>query len=162
MRCSSIGEPLFQPRAAPPRTEAADKAAPCDSPRRSASPPFLFLPTPFLAPLCAGRGGQTHEEAVGLICFPLSFHGREWDERLGFFFFFCIKKGNQKQLSQHCALAIYLNLFPFWLFNTVDRWRLKHWIAHHFSSALWIAQSFFFFFPLSESSSGYRDASIPQ
>lgn len=28
MRCSSIGEPLFQPRAAPPRTEAADKAAP--------------------------------------------------------------------------------------------------------------------------------------
>lgn len=59
-------------------------------------PAFSLLPIPSLAP-CAGRGGQRHEEAVEWICFPLSFTGCEWDERLDFFF--CIKKENQSQLS---------------------------------------------------------------
>lgn len=98
---------------------------------------FSLLPISFLAQLCAGQGGQTHEEAEGLVCSSAN-ETSIWD------FFYCVKKENQRQLSQHCALAIYLNLFPFWLFNTVDRWCLKHWIAHCFSSVLWIAQSFFF------------------
>lgn len=158
MRCSSIGEPLFQPCTVPQRMEAADKAAPCDSLCCSASWCFFFHLYLFRScSVLAKVDRQPHDEAEGLIHSPLSFTGCKWDERLGFFFFL-YWKGKADTIITAFALAMHSNLFLFWLFNTVDRWCLKCGIAHNFSSTLWIAQSFFF---LSVSSSGYRDASIP-
>lgn len=57
--------------------------------------------------------------------------------------FFLYWKGKADTIITAFALAMHSNLFPFWLFNTVDRWCLKRGIAHNFSSTLWIAQSFF-------------------
>lgn len=73
----------------PQRTEAADKAAPCDSPRCSASWCFFFYLYLFWScSVLAKVDRQAHGEAVGLICFPLSFTGHKRDERLGFFFLY--------------------------------------------------------------------------
>lgn len=73
-RCSSTWEPLFQPCTVPQRAEAADKAAPCDSPRCSASWCFLFYLYLFWSCCVLAKvDRQPHDEAVGLIHFPLSF-----------------------------------------------------------------------------------------
>lgn len=145
MRCSSIGEPLFQPCTVPQRTEAADKAAPCDSPCCSASWCFFLVPIPLQVLLCAGQGGQA---GTGLRCGtdPLStqLHWAQMRWASGIFFFL-YWKGKADTIITAFALAMHSNLFPFWLFNTVDRWCLKCGIAHNFSSTLWIAQSLFFF-----------------
>lgn len=154
MRCSSIGEPLFQPCTVPQRTEAADKAAPCDSLRSSAS--WCFFSYLHLFCSCAGPGGQAATpRSCGIDSLSTHWTWMKWASGI---FFFLHWKGKPDTIITAFALAMHLNLFPFWLFNTVDGWCLKRGIAHNFSSTLWIAQSFFF---LSVSSSGYRDASIP-
>lgn len=105
---------------------------------------FFLLPVPFLVLLCAGQGGQAATMKLrDWSAFHSASTGRKWDERLGFFFW----KGETDTIITAFALAMHSNLFPFWLFNTVDRWCLKRGIAHNFSSTLWIAQ-FGFFFPL--------------
>lgn len=69
---------------APPSRGAAGKAAPGDSPHRSASPPSLsylhiFWPWSVLAEV------DGHVKKLWDWCSPLSFTACEWDERLGFF-----------------------------------------------------------------------------
>lgn len=119
----------------------------------------LFLsPIPFQVLLCAGQGGQAATWwSRGTDPLSTQFHWVQMRWASGIFFFL-YWKGKADTIITAFALAMHSNLFPFWLFNTVDRWCLKCVIAHNFSSTLWIAQSFFF---LSVSSSGYRDASIP-